>query len=134
VVDLTRGKFSEFTGSGLAFINGIAIDSADGIACTTTEDDASVEFYDLKKQTGFTVVLPNSGEQQFFSGADVEFHSLHKVFLIAQPNSSSSSSGSTIYAYDTKGNLKETLNGFNFSNTFNVILAHIALQSRVRSG
>jgi hypothetical protein len=134
LVDLVKGTFSEFTGIGFGFINGIAIDSADGIACTTTEDDASVEFYDLKKQTGFTVVLPNSGEQQFFSGADVEFDSTHKLFLIAQPNSSSSSSGSTIYVYDTKGNLKETLNGFNFSNTFNVIPAHIALHPSVRGG
>ena len=134
VVDLTKGTFSEFTGIGFGFINGVAIDSADGIACTTTEDDASVEFYDLKKQTGFTVVLPNSGEQQFFSGADVEFDSLHKLFLIAQPNSSSSSSGSTIYVYDTKGDLQETLNGFNFSNTFNVIPAHIALHPSVRGG
>jgi hypothetical protein len=134
VVDLTKGTFSEFTGIGFGFINGIAIDSVDGIACTTTEDDASVEFYDLEKQTGFTVVLPNSGEQQFFSGADVEFDSPHKLFLIAQPNSSSSSSGSTIYVYDTKGNLKETLNGFNFSNTFNVIPTHIALHPSVRGG
>ena len=134
VVDLTKGKFTEFTGIGFGFINGIAIDPADGIACTTTEDDASVEFYDLKKRSGFTVVLPNSGEQQFFSGADVEFDSLHKLFLIAQPNSSSASSGSTIYVYDTRGNLKETLNGFNFSNTFNVIPAHIALHPSIRSG
>src|SRR5580704_9300198 len=93
VVDLVKGTFTEFAGIGFGFVNGVAIDSADGIACTTTEDDASVEFYNLKMQTGFTVVLPNSGEQQFFSGADVEFDSTHKLFLIAQPNSSSSSSG-----------------------------------------
>jgi len=134
VVDLAKGTFAEFEGIGFGFINGIAMDAADGIACTTTEDDATVEFYDLKKQTGFTVVLPNSGEQQQFSGADVEFDPIHKVFLIAQPVSSSSSSGSTIYVYDTKGNLKETLNGFNFNNTFNVIPAHIALNPSQRSG
>jgi hypothetical protein len=134
VVDLTKGTFKEFTGIGFGFINGLAIDAADGIACTTTEDDASVEFYDLKTQTGFTVVLPNSGGQQFFSGNDVEFDPIHKLFLIAQENSSSSSSGSTIYVYDTKGNLKETLNGFNFNNTFNVIPMHIALNPSKRSG
>jgi len=134
VVDLVKGTFAEFTGIGFGFINGIAIDSADGIACTDTEDDASVEFYDLKTQTGFTVVLPNSGSQQFFSGADVEFDSIHKLFLIAQPNSSSSSSGSTIYVYDTKGNVKETLNGFNFSNASNVVPMHIALSPNKRSG
>jgi WD40 repeat protein len=134
VVDLTKGTFKEFTGIGFGFVNGIAIDAADGIAVTTTEDDATVEFYDLKTETGFTVVLPNSGEQQFFSGQDVEFDPIHKLFLIAQENSSSASSGSTIYVYDTKGDLKETLNGFNFNNTFNVIAVHIALNPRKRSG
>jgi hypothetical protein len=134
VADLAKGTFKEFTGIGFGFINGIAVDAADGIACTTTEDDASVEFYDLKTQTGFTVVLPNSGGQQFFSGQDVEFDPIHKLFMIAQENSSSSSSGSTIYVYDTKGNLKETLNGFNFNNTFNIIPMHIALNPSKRSG
>jgi hypothetical protein len=134
VVDLVTGTFTEFAGIGFGFVNGIAIDAADGIACTTTEDDASVEFYDLKKETGFTVVLPNSGEQQFFSGQDVEFDPIHKLFLIAQENSSSSSSGSTIYVYDTKGNLKKTLNGFSFNNTFNVVAMHIALNPSQRSG
>jgi len=134
LVDLTKGTFSEFTGIGFGFINGAAVDSADGIACTTTEDDASVEFYELATQTGFTVVLPGSGGQQFFSGADVEFDSMNKLFLVAQPNSSSASSGSTIYVYDTKGNLQETLNGFSFSNTFNVIPAHIAIKPSNRSG
>ncbi len=43
------------------------------------------------------------------------------MFLIAQPNSSSAPSGSTIYVYDMHGNLQETINGFSFSNTFNVV-------------
>jgi len=124
VVDLNTGKFSEFTGIGYGFVNGNAVDSADGTFCTTTEDDASVEFYDLKTESGFTVQLPGSGGNQYYSGADVEFDSTHKLFLVAQPNSSSSGSGSTIYVYDTKGDLQETLNGFSFSNG-NVIPAHI---------
>jgi hypothetical protein len=134
VADLAKGSFTEFTGIGFGFINGVAVDSADGIACTTTEDDASVEFYDLKTQTGFSVQLPGSGGQQFFSGADVEYDPMHKVFLIAQPNSSSAPSGSTIYVYDTKGNLQNTLNGFNFSNAFSVIFVHIALNPKHRTG
>lgn len=134
VVDLTTGSFTEFEGIGFGFVNGIAIDSADGIFCTDTEDDASVEFYNLSTQTGFTVVLPGSGGQQQFSGADVEFDSVHKLFLIAQPTSSSAPSGSTIYVYDTHGNLQETINGFSFSNTFNVVPAHIALHPSLRSG
>lgn len=134
LADLGKGTFTEFTGIGFGFVNGIAVDSADNIACTTTEDDASVEFYDLNTQTGFTVVLPNSGEQQFFSGADVEYDPIHKLFLVAQPNSSSASSGSTIYVYDINGVLQKTINGFSFSNAFNVVPAHIALHPNVRIG
>jgi hypothetical protein len=134
VADLGKGTFTEFTGIGFGFVNGIAVDSADNIACTTTEDDASVEFYDLTMQTGFTVVLPNSGEQQIFSGADVEFDATHKLFFVAQPVSSSSSTGSTIYVYNTAGVLQETLNGFSFSNASNVIAMHIALKPSTRSG
>ncbi len=134
VADLGKGTFTEFTGIGFGFVNGIAVDSADNIACATTEDDASVEFYDLSRQTGFTVVLPNSGQQQIFSGADVEFDATHKLFFVAQPVSSSTSTGSTIYVYDTAGNLQETLNGFSFSNASNVIALHIALKPSTRSG
>lgn len=134
VADLTKGTFSEFTGIGFGFVNGIAIDSADNIAVTTTEDDANVEFYDLATETGFNVVLPGSGSQQIFSGADVEFDPVNKLFFVAQPVSSSTSTGSTIYVYDTKGNLQETLNGFSFSNAFNVIAAHIALNPMARTG
>ena len=134
LADLGKGTFTEFTGIGFGFVNGIAVDSADDIACTTTEDDASVEFYDLNTQTGFTVVLPNSGEQQFFSGADVEYDPIHKLFLVAQPNSSSASSGSTIYVYDINGVLQKTINGFSFSNAFNVVAAHIAIHPNVRVG
>jgi hypothetical protein len=133
LVDLTKGKFTEFIGIGFGFINGIAVDSQDGIFCTTTEDDAGVEFYNLARKTGFTEQLPGSGGNQFNSGADVEFDPIHKLFLVAQPNSSSGN-GSTIYVYDTGGNLQETLNGFNFSNAFNVIPVHIALRPSNRSG
>ena len=133
IADLTNATFTEFTGIGFGFVNGIAVDSADNISCTTTEDDASVEFYDLTTQAAFIVVLPNSGQQQIFSGADVEFDSIHKLFFIAQPVSSSSS-GSSIYVYDTKGILRGTLNGFNFSNVAAVIPVHIALHPGTRTG
>ena len=133
IADLTSSTFTEFTSAGLGFINGIAVDSADGIACTTTEDDATVEFVNLATRGGFGVVLPGSLGNQFFSGADVQFDPIHKLFLVAQPNSSSGS-GSSIYVYDTAGNLQETLNGFSFSNAFNVIPLHIALNPKRRSG
>src|SRR5262249_17986131 len=46
IVDLATGDVNEFTGIGFGFVNGIAIDSANNLACTTTEVDFSVEFYD----------------------------------------------------------------------------------------
>lgn len=134
VVDLTLGTYTEFVGTGFGFVNGLAIDAAEGIACSTTEDDANIEFYNLSTQTEFTVQLPGSGGQQFYSGADVEFDPIHKLFLIAQPNSSSAPSGSTIYVYDTHGNLQETINGLSFSNSFEVVPTYIALHPSLRSG
>ena len=134
LVDLTTGAFSEFTGVGTGFVNGIAVDSADGIFVTTTEDHATVEFYNLAKQTGVTVALPGSGGMQIFSGADVEFDPINKLFLVAQPVSSSTPTGSTIYVYDAKGILEETLNGFSFSNVSNVVAMYIVLQPSQRSG
>jgi len=133
IADLTQGTFSEEPGFGFGFINGIAVDPADNVVCTTTEDDASVEFINLTTSAVTIAILPNSGSQQFFSGADVEFDALHRVFFVAQPNSSSST-GSSIYVYDIKGNLKGTLNGFNFSNAFNVIPMHIGLHPSTRTG
>ncbi len=134
IVDLTSSTLTEFGGQGFGFINGIAVDSADNIVCTTTEDDATVEFYDLTQNAAFSVFLPNSGLNQFYSGADVEFDAVNKLFFVAQPNSSSTSTGSTIYVYDTNGNLRKTLNGFSFSNAFNVVAAHIALNPSKRTG
>jgi hypothetical protein len=134
LANLGTGTFTEFTGIGFGFVNGMAVDAADNIAATTTEDDASVEFYDLGTQTGFTVVLPNSGENQIFSGADVEYDATHKLFLVAQPVSSSASTGSSIYVYDTNGILQETLNGFSFSNASTVIAMHIAMHPSTRTG
>jgi len=101
---------------------------------TTTEIDASVEFYDLKTHSGIIVQLPGSGGNQIFSGADVEFDPVHKLFLVAQPVSSTEQGVSSIQVYDTKGNLVESLNGFNFSNASSVIPVHIALNPAHRSG
>ena len=138
IVNLSTGKTTEFLGlpgsqsNGPGSVNGIAVDSADGIACTTTEFDGQVEFYDLKKKSGFSVTLPNfTSELQ--GGMDVEFDPVHKLFFVAQPTSSTSS-GSSIQVYDTKGNLVESLNGFNFSNFAAAIFVHIALNPLKRSG
>ena len=134
LVDLGKGTFTEFNGLGFGFVNGIAVDAADNIACTTTEDDASVEFYDLTTQTGFTVVLPGSSEQQIFSGADVEYDPVHRLFLVAQPVSSTAASGSSIQVFDPSGNFIESINGLSFSNAGNIVPAHIALKPGNRTG
>ena len=132
-VDLTTGAFTKFTGVGLGDVNGLAVDSSTGSACTTTEIDFSVEFYNLATQTGFAQPLPGA-TQQFFSGADVQFDPVNRLFLVAQPNSSTAPSGSSIHVYDVSGNLIQSINGLNFSNAFNVVPAHIALNPGKRIG
>ena len=138
LADVTTGTVDEFTGIPgpppyrQGFINGLAVDSEDGIAVTTTELDFIVEFYDLNAQTGFAVVLPGA-TGQIQSGSDVEFDPVNKLFFVAQ-SVSSTAPGSSIQVYDTKGNLMESLNGFNFSNASNVVATHIALNPSNRSG
>jgi len=138
LVNLATGAITQFQGIPgpppfrQGFINGLAVDSEDGIACTTTELDFSVEFYDLKTKTGFSQVLPGAtGQTQ--SGSDVEFDPLNKLFLVAQ-SSSSTGPGSSIHVYDIRGNLVESLDGFNFSNASNVVFTHIALNPSNRTG
>jgi hypothetical protein len=139
LADLTTGKVTEFNGLPgdppyrAGYINGLAVDSTEGIACTTTELDAKVEFYDLAKQTGFAVVLPGA-TSQLQSGSDVEFDPLNRLFFVAQSVSSTASKGSSIQVYDTQGNLVESLNGFSFSNASNVVGTHIALNPATRTG
>jgi hypothetical protein len=139
LANLTTGKLVQFTGLpgpppfGQGFVNGIAVDAQDGIACTTTELDARVEFYDLHNQTGFAVSLPGT-PTQLQSGADVEYDPLNKLFLVAQPLSSTAAATSSIQVYDTQGHFVESLNGFNFSNEAAVVFAHIAINPATRSG
>ena len=122
LVDLTTGTVNQFTGIPgpppfrQGSINGLAVDSEDGIACTTTEVDFRVEFYNLKSQTGFAVVLPGANGQ-LQSGSDVEYDPVNKLFFVAQ-SFSSTGAGSSIQVY----------------NASNVIATHIALNPRTRSG
>jgi hypothetical protein len=136
LANLTTGDVTEFTGVweppyGPGSVNGIAVDSEDGIAVTATELEGNITFYDLSKQTGFLVALPDPG--QVTSGTDVEFDPVHKLFFVAQ-QVSGTASGSSIQVYDTKGNFVESLNGFNFSDTSSVIGTYIALNPSNRSG
>lgn len=132
-VDLTNGAFSKFVGVGVGDVNGLAYDPVTQTACTTTEIDFSVSFYNIATQTGFKEPLPGA-TQQFFSGADVQFDPVNRLFLVAQEHSSTAPSGSSIHVYDVSGNLVESIDGFNFSNAFNVIAAHIGINPAGRSG
>ena len=123
LVNLKSGKLKVFNGLnngpyGAGETNGLAVDSHTGIACTTTELNAQVEFYDLAKETGIAVQLPNTGSaSQFNSGSAVANDSENGLFLVAQPYSSTGGN-SAIYVYDETGDLIETLNGFNFSTLY----------------
>ena len=133
LIDLNDGTTSVFGGVGLGDVNGIAVDPARNIACTTTEIDFSVQFYDLATHSGFSQFLPGA-VSQFYSGADVAVDSQHGLFLVAQPNSSTAPGTSSIHVYDMDGNLVESIDGFHFSNASNVVRMHIALHPAQRFG
>jgi hypothetical protein len=126
IVDLTSGAFTEFEGLGFGFVNGIAVDPVSGIAVTATEDDASLEFYDLATKTGTLVVLEGAqgclGCSQAMSGEDIEFDPIHKLFLVAQPVSSTAPTGSSIQVYDEQGNFVESVNGLNMPISGSMVL------------
>lgn len=135
-VDLAKGTVTTFLGIGSGIVQGIAVDSADNIAVTTTYGDSAVEFYDLTTEAAISYsILPNCFSPAC-SGFDVEFDPIHKVFLVAQPiTSQEGNETSTIYVYDTQGDVLETLNGFNFyTQRFDVFPVHIALHPSERSG
>ncbi len=110
IVDLTTGNVIQFTEVGFGFVNGIAVDSEDGIAVTSTEIDFSLEFYDLATQSGFIVPLHNATNQSQSGGA-VAFDPVNKLFLVGQEFSSTAASGSSIQVFDTKGNFVKAING-----------------------
>jgi hypothetical protein len=127
IVDLTKGGYSEFTGLGEGETNGIAVDSADGIACTSTEEDWHIEFYDIATQTGFEETLEGA-TSDINSGGDVQFDPVNKLFLIDQQVCAGSDNGSCIQVYDTQGNWIETTNPISGS------FGHIAFNPNTRKG
>jgi len=135
-VDLITGVFTEKTGLGLGVINGIAVDSEDGILCTDTSFDSAVQFYNLSDFSGVSVLLPGADPQtSTASGADVEFDPVNKLFLVAQPFSDGKlDNGSSIQVYDLAGNLVESIDGLNFQGGDNVFPVHIALHPARRVG
>jgi hypothetical protein len=137
-VDLKSGKMTHFSGVscpgsvGCGYANGIGYDSSTGIACTTTELDAGVEFYNVAKQSGIRVQLPNNASQ-LSAGAFVASDALHGLFLIAQPVSTTGS-GSSIQVYNESGTLEESVNGFSFSDASTVIPVRISINPTSRTG
>jgi hypothetical protein len=121
LINLKTGKQTQFTGLnngefGAGFVNGLAVDSNTGIAGTTTELNAQVEFYDLARQTGVAAQLPCTGEtSQGNSGAGIANDPVNGLFLVSDPFYCSGSQGSAIVVYDEKGNLVETITGFKFA-------------------
>jgi hypothetical protein len=57
-LDLATGSFEVKVGLGLGVINGVAVDSEDGILCTDTSFDSAVQFYDLSDFSGISVAPP----------------------------------------------------------------------------
>lgn len=137
IVDLKSGKMTHFGGAscpglaGCGSANGIAYDSKTGIACTTTEIDGGVEFYDVAKKTGFNESLPNDAGQ-FGAGGFVANDPVNGLFLVAQPHSSTGP-GSSIQVYDENGTFVESVNGFGFSVS-SVIQGRIAIDPSSRTG
>jgi len=137
-IDLKSGNIAHFPGVncpglvGCGYANGIGYDSSTGVACTTTELDAGVEFYNVAKQTGIRVQLPNNASQ-LSSGAFVASDGLHGLFLIAQPVSTTGP-GSSIQVYNESGTLEESINGFSFSDASSVIPVRISINPKSRTG
>ena len=111
LVDLASGAQSRFRGLGTGFVNGIAVDPRTHVVATTSEDDFSVEFYDLANDTRRRVRLPGATSQAQSGGA-VAVDALHGLFLVGQEFSSTAPSGSSIHVFDEHGDLVESLDGF----------------------
>ena len=129
LIDLSTGNASTFNGAGYGYANGIAVDSSTGIACTSTEIDFSVEFYNLATQTGFAVTLPGATSQAQ-SGRDVQVDPIHRLFLVGQEFSSTAPSGSSIQVFDEQGAYIESINGLSLPASS----VRIALNPRLRTG
>jgi hypothetical protein len=120
LIDLRTGAKKQFNGLnngpfGAGFVNGLAVDSTTGIAATTTELNAQVEFYDLATETGTAVQLPCTGSaSQDNSGAGIAADPVNGLFLVTDPVYCNGTAGSAIVVYDEKGTLVETITGFTF--------------------
>lgn len=109
-IDLGNGNTIETTGLGFGYVNGIAIDPATRIACTSTEIDFRIELYDLSTMAGTVVPIPGAVSQAQ-SGQDVQVDPVHHLFLVGQVFSSTAANGSSIQVFDEQGNHVESIDG-----------------------
>ncbi len=122
LIDLQNGNETKFNGYNngeyhAGSVNGLAVDPNTGVAATTTELNAQVEFYDLNTKTGIVAAqIPCTGNtSQGNSGAGIAVDPVHKLFLVTDPFYCSGSQGSALLVYDEQGNLVETITGFKFA-------------------
>ncbi|MGC9991979.1 MAG: hypothetical protein ABSD52_06265 [Candidatus Cybelea sp.] len=137
IMDAATGKhLRSFYGVGYGFPNGMAIDPTTDTMCTTTTGDMDVEFYNLSSGKGKAVQIPvlfGGGAET--NGAAVAADPIHHLFLVAQLNSTfSSTGGSTVIVYDERGKLVEFINGFNFLELDSVVIPHLAVVPSKRIG
>jgi hypothetical protein len=121
LVDLTTGKHTQFNGLnngefGAGDVNGLAVDPNTGIAATTTQLNAQVEFYDLTKQTGTFAQLPCTGNtDEENAGSGIAVDPINKLFLVSDYFYCAGSEQSAIVVYDENGNFVEAITGFPFT-------------------
>ncbi len=122
LIDLSSGQTTQFDGynNGVYHaggVNGLAVDPNTGIAATTTELNAQVEFYDLAKQRGITAVqLPCTGPtSQLNSGSNIAADPVNKLFLVTETYYCDGSQGSAIVVYNERGKFIEAITGFKFA-------------------
>src|SRR3954451_718396 len=123
LIDLATGQQTKFNGYNNGFfhagyVNGLAVDPNTGVAATTTELNAQVEFYDMNKRTGITFAqLPCSGDtDQGLSATSVANDPVNKLFLVTAPNYCDGSEGSAVLLYNERGKLVETITGFHLAS------------------
>lgn len=121
IFNLQTGQETQFAGYNngpyhAGDVNGIAVDPNTGIAATTTELNAQVEFYDVNKKAGigFTQLPCTGNADQSLSGSGIAVDPVNKLFLVSEQYYCGGSQGA-IVVYDEQGNLVESITGFTFS-------------------
>jgi hypothetical protein len=127
-VDLEAGNTKHLATVGVGYVNGIAIDEADGIVCTTTEIDFSVEFYDIATHHALHETIKGATSQAN-SGTAVGYDPVAKLFFLGQPFSSTGPN-SSVQIYDTAGNWVKSVNNLHLPTS----PARIAVVPSLRMG